>query len=77
MSQFSLATLQDGKDQKYSLKTADCTFSSLNPPHSWQGAMYWPSGTLRTPIASEPPNNNIYPKISLFSLATFQEGKDH
>ena len=52
ISQFSLAALQDGKDQKYSLKTADCTFSSLNPPHSWHGAMYWPSGTLGTPIGA-------------------------
>ena len=45
----------------------------LNPPHSWQGAMYWPAGTPGTP--SEPPNNNIYPQNKPIFLGRFLRGE--
>ena len=72
MSQFSLAALLYGKDQKYSLKTVKCTFSSLNPPHSWHGAMYWPSGTLGTPIGA--PKQQYLPQNKSVFLSYFPGG---
>ena len=74
-SLLSLAAFQEGKDQEYSLETAKCTFSSLTPPHPWQGAMHLPSGTLGTPIGA--PKQQYSPsKTSPLSLDAFQKGKD-
>ena len=53
-----------------SLLKCKCTFSSVNPPYPWNGAMYQPSRTLGNLIGG--PKLQYLPPNKPF----FQEGKD-